>query len=85
MSIPLLDLVRLLTETFLGLANATIIAANASKRNAYNTGFNFEITELALKPLTDGMVNKAVSFFLVKKYQTANKGISISNHKNSGF
>jgi hypothetical protein len=76
----------LLTETVLGLDNAINKKPNAAKRNRYKKGFNFaKIDVSALNPLILGIVKIAASFFLVKKYQTANAGIKISSHKNSGF
>ena len=78
--------VFLLTETFLGRAKATIIAANANNHKSDKTGFSFDTKEdFVLKPLILGIVKTAASFFLTKKYQIANTGINISNHKNSGF
>ena len=85
-SIPLLDFVFLLTDTFLGLAKATIIAAKANNLKSPKIGFNFDIIDdFVLKPLMLGTVKTAASFLRTKKYQTANKGINISSHKNSGF
>ena len=46
MSIPLFDFVFLLIETFLGLAKAIIIDANAKSLNAYTIGFNLGKKEL---------------------------------------
>ena len=84
-SIPLFVFVFLLTDTFLGLASAIIIADKASSLNRYRIGFNFDKNEPPLKPFTLGIVKTAVSFLRIKKCQTANSGISISNQRNSGF
>ena len=84
-SIPLFVFVFLLTDTFLGLASAIIVAAMANILNAYNTGFSFVIIEVVLKPLTLGTVNTAASFLRIKKCQIAKMGTAISSHKNPGL
>ena len=66
--------------------NATIIADRANNLKSDTIGFNFDTKEVfILKPLILGIVKTDASFFRTKKYLTANKGINISNHKNSGF
>ncbi len=81
-SIPLFDFIFLLTETFLGLANAMIIAINATIRKRYKIGFNFDKIESGLKPFKLGIVKFAASFLRIIKYQTATSGIIMSSHKN---
>ena len=76
---PILYLFRLLA------LSAIIIADKASSLNRYRIGFNFDKNEPPLKPFTLGIVKTAVSFLRIKKCQTANSGMSISNQRNSGF
>ena len=82
-SIPLLLFVFLLTETFLGLAKATMIAASENKRNTYKKTLNFDKNEVFSNPFILGIVRVAVSFLRIKKCQIATIGMRISNHKNS--
>jgi hypothetical protein len=86
MSIPLVVLILVLSSTFRGRANATMIAANARSRNANNRGRNFANQFLGvLKPFRLEILKAAVSLFRFQKYQKPKTGSNKSNQKNPGF
>ena len=69
------------TGLILGMLAVSLVA-----NRTYNKGFNFVKNDVfVLNPFVLGTVNTAASFLRTKKYQIANKGISTSNQRNSGF
>ena len=73
--------VFLLTETFLGLARATIIDVSANSRNTDKKGLNFDKRDGDSNPFTLGIVRVAASFLRIRKYQIATIGMRFSSHK----